>query len=264
MKKKLGVFLILGALCASLLVGCSVGEPAADTPSDTNSGTVSAVESTADPSEPETSSAAESQTEEQQKTVTWEKAYENTTGDSTAMLVKIVGDSNPAINAINAEIDEIQEDYEEELQELDDYSWLEYTAIPSGNARFMNIAVHHIQYPTYGYQGEIETFIYDIENEKQISTDDVLRQLNLSEDALQQLFVGYYNSLNETYQYRVIDDFEVEGAVLYEDGSAAVFLQVETEDGPEMPTEYITSGNNELYIYRSAEDSFSAFNFTNF
>jgi len=264
MKKKLGVFLILGALCASLLAGCSFGsEPTTETPSDSTSGTASSVESAVDPSSSE-SSAVESQTAKPQKTITWETAYENTTGQSTALLVKITGDSNAAINAINAEIDDIRQDYEEELQELDDYSWVEYTAIPSGNARFMNIVVHNIQYPTYAYQGELETFIYDIENEKQIGKDDVLRQLNLTEDALQQLFAGYYNGLNEIYQYRVIDDLEVEGAILYEDGSAAVFLQVETEDGPNMPMEYITSSNNELYIYRSAEDTFAPFNFTNF
>ena len=92
----------------------------------------------------------------------------------------------------------------------------------------------------------------------------MLNQLNLSKDALQQMFVGYYNSLNEIYPHRVIDDFEVEGAILYEDGTAAVFLQVETEDGQDMPTEYITGSSNELYIYRSADDSFSTFNFTNF
>lgn len=263
MKKKLGVCLILGVLCTSLLAGCSFGESTTDTSSD-SSAVTSTVNSAEDSSAPVDSSAAESRTEEPQKTITWETSYKNTTGDSSALLVKITGDSNPAINAINAEIDKIQRDYEEDLQELDEYGWVEYTAIPSGNARFMNIVVHSIQYPTYGYQGELETFIYDIENEAKISEDQVLNQLNLSKDALQQMFVGYYNSLNEIYPHRVIDDFEVEGAILYEDGTAAVFLQVETEDGQDMPTEYITGSSNELYIYRSADDSFSTFNFTNF
>ena len=264
MKKKLGVFLILGALCASLLAGCSMGQPAADPSSDTSAAASTVMQDPETSSASEVSSAVESQAEPAAPTITWETAYQNSTGESSALLVKITGDSNPAINAINAEIDEIQRDYEEELLELDDYSWTEYTAIPSGGQRFVNIVVHNITYPTYAYQGEIETFIYDIENKQQVSADTVLNQLKLSEDALQQMFAGYYHGLNDTYQHRVIDDFEVEGAILYEDGTAAVFLQVETEDGPEMPTEYITGSNNELYIYYSAEDTFAPFNFTNF
>lgn len=266
MKKKLGVFLILGALCASLLAGCSFGgQPTADTPSDpsASSGAASAVESETS-SETEESSVPESKPEETKPTIGWETAYQNTNGQSSALLVKITGDSNPAINAINGEIDEIRRDYEEDLQELDDYSWVEYTAAPSGGERFLNIVVHNITYPTYAYQGEVKTFIYDIENERQISEDEVLRQLNLSEDALQQMFKGYYNSLYGNNQYRIIDDFEVEGAILSEDGSATLFLQVETEDGPNMPMEYITGISNELYVYDSANDAFSVFNFSNF
>ncbi len=267
MKKKLGVFLILGALCASLLAGCSFGgQPTADTPSDlpSSSNAASAVESETSSSQEEVSSTPESQPEETKPTIGWETAYQNTNGQSSAMLVKITGDSNPAINAINGEIDEIRRDYEEDLQELDNYSWVEYTAAPSGGERFVNIVVHNITYPTYAYQGEIKTFIYDIENERQISEDEVLRQLNLSEDALQQMFAGYYNNLHGNNQYRTIDDFEVEGAILSEDGSATLFLQVETEDGPSMPMEYITGSSNELYVYNSASDAFSVFNFSNF
>lgn len=250
MKKKLGVFLILGAFCAALLAGCNIDTAIVN----------STVEFPLDSSVTEESSA----TDEKNPTVQLEKYYENTTGDSSALLMRITGDSNPAINAINAEIADIQADYEEAVRNLDDYSWVEYTAIPSDNARFLNIVVHDIQYPTYGYHGEIETFIYDIENQKQISNDTVLNQLNLSEDTLEQSFVTYYNGLNETNQYRILDDFEVEGTILYEDGSAAIFIKVETKDGPNMPMEYSTSSNSELYIYQSADRSFSTFEFTNF
>ncbi|MDD5952796.1 MAG: hypothetical protein PUC32_03975 [Oscillospiraceae bacterium] len=263
--KKLGIFLILGGMCASILAGCSATQTASESSEPVSSAVVSsepssAVESTtsteseiASESAPEGSSAAPSAPVTGTAAIT--VALDEQDGNNVGKFFQISGVENGAVSEINSEIDDLMDEYREESTKGDG-SWAEYRSFSETNSKYLSIVVHHNTYPTYGDQGDIESFVYDIGNEKIVTLDEVLQMTQKPENQIVSHFKEYYVALNENNQYRSVSEVDIEGFALHENGEADLYLHVETDDSPDAPAEYQAGSSKELYVFHTADASF--------
>lgn len=252
MKKKAIACLILGALAAGLLVGCGDTATTASQPQ-TESSAPSTVESTTESSEPVSSAVEIPSTE---------MLLDEKEGDNVGQFVLVSGATNAAIDEINTEMADLVRDYKAGTIQ-DDGSWVEYRTYTNQDSGYLNIVVHHNTYPTYGNQGELDTFVYDIQNAKLLSVEDVLSMTGKTESAIESAFASYYATAAESNQYRQITDFDIEGCAAYENGQADIYLLVETENTDDAPAEYQTSASKELYVFHTDDAGFSMVNFDN-
>lgn len=255
MKKKLGVFLILGAMCATLLVGCDAdpasvsSAPQSDTPS-----TIVSSET----SETTSSEALSSETSAVSEIPTVDLVLDEQKGDNVGEFMQLVGVQNDAIDKINDGIAALMEDYQE-IAAHDDGSWAEYRSYVDSNSRYINIIVHYNTYPTYGTQGKIAAFTYDIVNQKALDAEDCMSQVGTNKDQLQDLFEHYYATETESNPYRNILNLDIVGCKRNVDGTADFYLIAETEPKDDAPEAYQTTKSDNIYIYHTADSSFAAY-----
>ncbi len=179
-------------------------------------------------------------------------------GNNIGEFFHLTGAANAAVDEINSEMDELMEEYQE-IAARDDGSWAEYRTFVESNSQYINLLVHSITYPTYGTQGDITSFTYDIANQRALDAEDCLAEYSLTESKIASLFADYYSTADDSAPYRSIIESEVEGCVRQEDGSAEFYLNVETEPKADAPDEYQTSSSNALYVYSTADGGFTAF-----
>lgn len=256
MKKKFGIFLILGAMCAALLAGCDA-DPAAVSSDDPQSSTPSTTVSSA-VSEDASSETLSSETSAVVEIPTVEMVLDEQKGDNIGEFMQLTGVRNDAIDKINDEIASLMEDYQEAASR-DDGTWAEYRSYVDSNSRYINILVHYITYPTYGTQGRIAAFTYDIVNQKALSAEDCMAQVGTNKDQLQDLFEHYYAAEAESNLYRDIVNLDVVGCTRNVDGTADFYLIVETEPKADAPDEYQTSSSDAIYVYSTTDGSFTTF-----
>lgn len=260
--KKLSILLIMGALCAGLLVGCGATDTESNVSSDSASTVSSEVSSATDTSSTEASSTPDSSTEESTDPTpstgddaSVEMILDEIRGDNIGQFVKIVGADNSAVQTINSEIESLMAQYQTESTKGDG-SWAEYQTYVDKDSKYLNIVMLYNVYPTYGNQGNLASFTYDMENETIVSTADVERMTGKTESAIRSAFESYYRDSNTAHQYREVTQFTVAGASAYENGQADIYLAVTTDDKADAPPEYQTSSNKELYIFHSDDASF--------
>ena len=103
-----------------------------------------------------------------------------------------------------------------------------------------------ITYPNYGTNGDVYSYIYDILNQKQVTTEEVVSRFNVDEEAIKQLIEA---SLEENTS---LISMKIQGARILDDGSADIYVMAELfYEGAD---EY-----NNIYTYSTADGQVHAY-----
>jgi hypothetical protein len=260
MKKKITFVLLLGALCASVFAGCGTDNTVSSEAEDTESSreivvSSEAVSSEETPTESEASSEEAVSSEEPAAEVpTVTVALDDVDGENVAYILKLTGVDNEAVEAINSKIDELIDEYNTATQGP---QWAEFYGSAESDEQYINLTVYHNTYPTYGIQGTIDGFTYDIANAAYLTPAEALAKVGVSTSDLKKQFTSYYADRAEGNEYRTITDFTVTACLLFADGSGDVYFSVTTEPGDDTPDEYLTGSSQEIYHYNTATNTFS-------
>lgn len=98
-------------------------------------------------------------------------------------IPQIVNSETPAAKAINDDIQALVLNLQNTYQE-DEVMWCEMTAWPTETDRYLNLTVLLQEYPSYGTNGELLSWVYDKENAKQLLLADALSMEKTDEAAI--------------------------------------------------------------------------------
>ena len=253
--KKLGVFLILGALCAALLAGCGSLDAPAEIPESSSMITA--------PSEPEPSSATEtvsapeesepSDTSADTSAITMQ--LQDYTDDNIGEFPMITGVENDAVEQINQAIAQKMEAYQAHLEENDGSS-MECRAYPITTDRYLNIVMTEITYPSYGTQGAVYSYNYDMETEAVVSVEEAFSMANTTREQIEADGAAY---ITDNMQYQEVKKTDINAFVINEDGSVDFFIRIYTKNSPDTPSDRVTGASNAIYTY-SADGTITPYN----
>lgn len=183
---------------AALAVGC--GEQNA------SSGQVSQIStSTSSATTPDSSSVTPAA-----KAPSLELAEDIKEGDTVVQIPKFVAEgSNPAVDTLNAEIQKNQgEVYGEWKDSQDSVRDLEIKSYLFTSEDYVQAVVTQLELPTYGTQGDVFSYHYDVKEQKTVALADALAKLNLTEDDVLTQFQAAYRPESSV---GTIDKAEIQG-----------------------------------------------------
>lgn len=151
--------------------------------------------------------------------------------DSVVQIPEFVTqDNNPAVNTLNAKIKENHlKLYEEWKNHPDGIRQLEIKTYSVKTEPYVQAVVTQLEFPTYGTQGDVFSYNYDIKQEKVLTLDDALAQFNTTREEV--LAIPVWNLPNGT----TVERAELQG-FLIQNGKLDCYAKV-----------FFTSPNSELY-----------------
>lgn len=265
-RKKLAITLLLGALCSTvLLAGCNT-QMMSSTESNNAQASSSQTESQEESAATVASENSNSSTVDSLDNSTTTSATPTVTmqlqeysGDNIGEVPVLSGVKNDAIDKINSELADLVAEYQETKAENSANSpvaWVECRAYPSVNKKYVNLAFTWAEYPTYGTQGKVISYVYDIDNQKEIDPEDALTLTNTTKAQIQSACATL---LEQENPYQTISDLDVEGCKMNEDGSADIYVVVSVTFPSDTPLEYAATDYNAIYIYHTATQTISAY-----
>ena len=141
------------------------------------------------------------------------------------------GGKNPEIEAFNNTIKfGIQQTYNDFRDTADDVSWIEIRSYPFTGENYLQIVTTCCTYPSYGTDGDLYSYNFDLKENRFMSVDDVLEQLQLdrarvAEDVRSLVEDGYDDGTT-------VDDVNIAGFLIVQGPSGPVtqlLLQVNIE-----------------------------------
>lgn len=197
----------LASLCA--LTACDAAAPSA--PSQTASQPVSV------PQEP--------------PEINWE--VQEAKGDSIIEIPKFVlqGEENPALEDLNTQIDQNHTKlYDEWKKNPDSVQELEIKGHTFTDENYVQIVMTQLEFPTYGTQGDIFSYNYDVKNRKVVTLEEALAKFNRSsEDLLSSMEFSLPNNTT-------VSRSELQGFLLLTNGKLNCYAKVfftNSENAPE-------------------------------
>lgn len=104
------------------------------------------------------------------------------------LMISYDGDVNPEIeafnNAISASVQSTYDNFMESYNSTDDYSWIEILSYPFTSDDYLQFVTISCIYPTYGTDGDLYSYNFDLKNNKFLSVDDALSDLSLDGDSV--------------------------------------------------------------------------------
>ena len=248
--KKIGVFLILGALCVALLAGCGSN----NTPSEVTESNV-AISTESETAEASTPESSEESSENPSDAPTITMQLQDYTGNNIGEFPMISGVENDAVDTINQQIKDRMTTYQQHLQN-DDGSWIEHRAYPVSTSHYLNIVTTEVSYPNYGTQGVAKSYNYDIDNQTVVSVDDALALANTTREEIEAVCDVY---IANTDEYLEVTKVDMDAFVIHEDVSVDFFIRIATDNKADAPTSGVTGASNALYTYNASEKTITPY-----
>ena len=108
----------------------------------------------------------------------------NLSAPSKIELIQLVADeNNEAANKINAEINELYQEYLYDYGYSDEV-WCEFFAWPTVTDRYINAVITYVSYPTYGTYGSVVSWVYDKQTGKQYTLEEALSDAGMTKAGL--------------------------------------------------------------------------------
>ena len=149
-------------------------------------------------------------------------------------IPQIAGDGSEAAQAVNAALLERKAVYQSYIDDhtLNGATWCEVTAYPITTDRYLNIALLENTFPCYGTDGDLYAWVYDREEQREVTVEEALSLAGTTEDSLRQAVADALASgdlplpLDE-------DTFSIRGFRIGADGQVSFYLQGANVDGAE-------------------------------
>ncbi|MDR0852376.1 MAG: DUF3298 and DUF4163 domain-containing protein [Clostridiales Family XIII bacterium] len=124
-----------------------------------------------------------------------------------------------AADAINEKILDFAGDYKSYMMPSgpDDFSWIELICYPFIGERYAQIVMTRNEYPTYGTDGDLATFTYDMQSDTEVTLQEASKKDDL--DAFAVEFIE-----DETTEEATVEEITPVGFLLDEDGGATRYF----------------------------------------
>ena len=149
-------------------------------------------------------------------------------------IPQIAGDGSEAAQAVNAALLERKAVYQSYIDDhtLNGATWCEVTAYPITTDRYLNIALLENTFPCYGTDGDLYAWVYDRDEQREVTVEEALSLAGTTEDSLRQAVADALASgdlplpLDE-------ETFSIRGFRIGADGQVSFYLQGANADGAE-------------------------------
>lgn len=132
-------------------------------------------------------------------------------GGTLLEMPQIVGDDNAAIRTINGEMEGWYNDLVEYYADDSDY-WGELLAYPTENDRFLNAVVTFCEYPIYGTNGEVYSWVYNKNTKQRYTLENAFDEAGTDAETLLADFTDWYAADGQevlgidTLAFRMLED----------------------------------------------------------
>lgn len=176
---------------------------------------------------------------------------QNYDNDNIIEIPKFDADNNEAADRFNYQIaDELIDEYNEFTTKARPNEYIEIKSYPFTDNKYVQVVVTEIEYPTYGNQGEIHSYNYDISNNKIITLSEAMKNFNITNNSIRQAFSKYYQpQANE-----VLDSVEAEAFRMVGD-NIHIYLDV-SFDNPQ------SDDFDLIYTYDVSQNTFTPYDGT--
>ena len=165
-------------------------------------------------------------------------------------VVEIVGLKDNAKNAgadafneaVRSTVGRFYEDFTRRGAE--EGEWVEITSYPIESKNYLQVVTRYIEYPNYGSDGDIASFVYDKRKKSLVKLADVLKQYGLDDEKLTEKAAKWFENYREGDES--VMDAEASGFYIWEsrDSNASdtlILLRVSINDPDTTPWTYFYS-----------------------
>ncbi|HKM20836.1 MAG TPA: hypothetical protein VJZ01_02200, partial [Lachnospiraceae bacterium] len=155
------------------------------------------------------------------------------TGNNIAeiLMISYDGEENTEIESFNNTINfGIQQIYYNFIESADSDSWIEIRSYPFSSDNYLQIVTTCCTYPNYGTDGDLYSYNFDLKENRFLSIDDILEDLQLDRDSIADTVRGLLE--DENNDGATAKDVNVAGFLIIQgpsDPLIQLLLQVELE-----------------------------------